>query len=283
MGFWDKFLKIDRRWLFLLVFIVVLIPLIKPLRLPTFITKPSQDLYNYIDNIEPHNKAVLLVSDFDPSTMPELLPMAEAIIRHCFAKHIKLIVYGGLVPQFVGMAVMAIQHVLPDFPDVKYGEDYVLLGYIPGGGVVILSIGEGIKETFKKDYYGHPLDSLPMMKDIHNYDDIALSIDLSGSGSPYWWVMFAYQKYGEKIGCGTTAVSAAQYYPLLQTGQFVGMLGGLKGAAEYEHLIKKAGIPTGRMVASMGMDAQSIIHLLIILLVILGNIGYFIVRRGGGR
>jgi len=31
MGFWDKFLKIDRRWLFLLVFIVVLIPLIKPL------------------------------------------------------------------------------------------------------------------------------------------------------------------------------------------------------------------------------------------------------------
>ena len=283
MGFWDKFLKIDRRWLFLLVFIVVLIPLIKPLGLPTFITKPSQDLYDYIDNIEPHNKAVLLVFDFDPSTMPELLPMAEAIIRHCLAKHIRIMVYGGLWPQGMGMAVMATQKVLPDFPDVKYGEDYALLGYIPGGGVVILSIGEGIKETFQKDYYGHPLDSLPMMKDINNYDDIALTIDLSGSGSPYAWVAFAYQKYGEKIGCGTTAVSAAQYYPLLQTGQFVGMLGGLKGAAEYEHLIKRAGIPTGRMVASMGMDAQSVIHLLIILLVILGNIGYFVIRRGGGR
>jgi len=283
MGFWDKFLKIDRRWLFLIVFVVVLIPLIKPLGLPTFITKPSQDLYNVVDNIEPHHKALLLSFDFDPSTMPELLPMAEAIIRHCLAKHIRIIIYGGLYPQGIGMAVMATQNVIKDFPDAKYGEDYVLLGYIPGVSIVILSIGEGIKETFNKDYYGTPLDSIPMMKDIHNYDDIALTIDLSGAAIPVAWVTYAYQKYGEKIGCGTTAVSAAQYYPYLQTKQFVGMLGGLKGAAEYEHLIKKAGIPAGRMVASMGMDAQSIVHLFIILLVLLGNIGYFIVRKGGAR
>jgi len=283
MGFWDKFLKIDRRWLFLLVFIVVLIPLIKPLRLPTFITKPSQDMYNAVDKIEPNHKALLLSFDFDPSTMPELLPMSEAIIRHCFSKHIKVIIYGGLYPQGMGMAVMAVQNVLPDFPDVKYGRDYILLGYIPGGAIVILSIGEGLKQTFKKDYYGHSLDSLPMMKNIDTYDDIALTVDLSGSAIPVAWVTYAYQKYGEKIGCGTTAVSAAQYYPYLQTKQFVGMLGGLKGAAEYEHLIKKAGINPGRMVASMGMDAQSIVHLLIILLVILGNIGYFVVRRGGGK
>ena len=283
MGFWDKFLKIDRRWIFLLVFVVVLIPLIKPLGLPTFITKPTKDLYNAIDNIEPHTKAVLLVFDFDPSTMPELLPMGKAIIRHCLARHIPILIYGGLWPQGMGMALMATQDALKDFPNAKYGEDYTVLGYIPGTSIVILSIGEGLKETFKKDYYGHPLDSLPMMKNINNYEDIALTVDLSGSSTPVAWVTFAYQKYGEKIGCGTTAVSAAQYYPFLQTGQFVGMLGGLKGAAEYEHLLKRAGIPTGRMVASMGMDAQSVIHLLIILLVILGNIGYFVIRRGGAR
>lgn len=276
---WEKLLKLDRRWIFLLVSLSVLVPLLRPLGLPMMITEPVYNLYTYIDTLKPKDKAVMLVTDFDPSTMPELLPMAEAIMRHCFAKKIPLILYGGMYPTYVGMAKMALSNVLPDFPDIKYGEDYVFLGYIPGTSLLILSMGESIPKTFGNDYYGNKLDTLPLMQRVKNYENVAIVVDLSGAGTPVLWIIYGYQRYGVRIGCGTTAVSAAQYYPYLHTGQFVGMLGGLKGAAEYETLIERAGIPCGRKSASIGMDAQSIVHLMLIFLIILGNVGFLIVRR----
>jgi len=39
------------------------------------------------------------------------------------------------------------------------------------------------------------------------------------------------------VAVGVTAVMAADLYPYLQSGQLVGMLAGLKGAAEYEKLV----------------------------------------------
>jgi hypothetical protein len=66
---------------------------------------------------------------------------------------------------------------------------------------------------------------------------------------------------------------ASDAYPFLSTGQLVGLLGGLSGAAEYEKLIDTPGD------ATIGMDAQSIVHILIIVLIVLGNIAYFATRR----
>ena len=74
------------------------------------------------------------------------------------------------------------------------------------------------------------------------------------------------------MGCGTTAVSAPKYYAFVSAGQFVGLLGGMKGAAEYEQLIKQPAK------AVTGMSAQSLVHLLIIFLVIIGNVGFFLGR-----
>ena len=139
-------------------------------------------------------------------------------------------------------------------------------------------MGEEIRKSFPTDAYGVPLDSLPMMKYVHNYNDIPFVIDLSGSSAPMSWVMYAGARYGQRVGVGTTAVSAAQYYPFLSTGQFVGMLGGLKGAAEYERLIVKKGYTKAREVATIGMDAQSIAHLVILFLIIIGNIAFFASR-----
>jgi len=64
-------------------------------------------------------------------------------------------------------------------------------------------------------------------------------------------------------------------YPYLQAGQIEGIIGGLKGAAEYEKLVEH---PGGGIV---GMTAQSVGHIAIIIFIILGNIGYFAIRRKG--
>jgi hypothetical protein len=280
VGFWAKFLKLDRRWVFLMMGLAVLIPLVTRISMPTGITPPVQDLYEAVDAIEPGAKPLMLAFDFAPDTEPELMPMATAILRHCFSKGTKVIIYGGLYPQGAGMAQLALEEVTAEY-DVASGIDYVFLGYIPGAGAVILSMGEDIKSTFERDYYGVRLDSLPMLDDVRNYDDIPLMVDISGSSVPILWVLYAGARYGQEVGVGTTAVSAAQYYPFLQTGQFVGMLGGLKGAAEYEKLNEDSGVRQERKRASIGMGSQSIAHILMIALIILGNIGYFITQRRG--
>jgi len=61
----------------------------------------------------------------------------------------------------------------------------------------------------------------------------------------------------------------------LRSGQINGLIGGLRGAAEYETLIDQK----GRAIA--GMDAQSATHLAIIVLVIICNIFYFLLRKQG--
>jgi hypothetical protein len=72
-------------------------------------------------------------------------------------------------------------------------------------------------------------------------------------------------------------VIAPGLYPLLRSGQINGLIGGLRGAAEYEVLIGQK----GRAVA--GMDAQSATHFAIIGLVLLCNLFYFSIRKSKGR
>ena len=90
---------------------------------------------------------------------------------------------------------------------------------------------------------------------------------------PAYWIDYAVSRYHKKVSAAVTAVMATSFYPFLASGQITGLLGGLKGAAEYEILIQKPGM------VQRGMDAQSVSHLVIILLVILGNAGYFLRRR----
>ncbi|MEK6662037.1 MAG: hypothetical protein AABY63_09180, partial [candidate division NC10 bacterium] len=75
-------------------------------------------------------------------------------------------------------------------------------------------------------------------------------------------------KYGFELGGGVTAVIAPGLYPFLDTGQINGLIGGLRGAAEYEILIEMKGK------GMAGMDAQSATHFIIIGLILLCNLFY---------
>ena len=92
--------------------------------------------------------------------------------------------------------------------------------------------------------------------------DVNYAVSL-GAGNPgvEAWYVFGKDKYKFELGGGCTGVMAPGLYPLLRSGQINGLIGGLRGAAEYESLIGQK----GRAVA--GMDAQSATHLAIIVLV----------------
>ncbi len=282
MRFWHFINTLDRRWVFLLVALAVLIPFLVPMGLPIKPTPPVEQVFNEVDKLTPDGGPLLIGSDYDPSTMPELQPMLKAILRHCFSKNIPVIIV-SMYPQGIGMAKKGLSDVLEEYPDKKAGVDYVIMGYVPGLSAVMLKMGEDIKGTFPEDAEGRSTADMPILENVNTYADIPYFVDLSGSSVTASWIMYANARYGQRMGVGTTAVSAAEYYTFLQTGQLIGMLGGLKGAAEYERLLKEGGYSDARMEATIGMDAQSMVHILIILLIILGNIAYFAERKSSNR
>ena len=261
--------SIDRRYIFILIALTVIIPLLRPIGMPIFVTDEVKSVFDYIEEIPP-GSAILVAMDYDPAALAELYPMTLAILRHAYSRDIRVIGM-TLWPSGRVLGNIAMREAADGI--AKAGEDYVYLGFITGGATVLMRMGEDISAVYPKDYSGTPLAEIPAMKGIKNYKDIALVVDLAAGATPESWIVYAGTKYNQTIAVGCTAVSAAGYYPFLNSKQIIGLIGGMKGAAEYEKLIDRSGTATA------GMDSQSIAHIVIILLVVIANISYFATRR----
>ena len=79
-----KMAKVDRRWIFLTIGLVVLIPLLYPLALPIRPGKDSQQVYDFVEALEDSSK-VLLSCEYGPSTKPEIHPMVTSLLHHLFS------------------------------------------------------------------------------------------------------------------------------------------------------------------------------------------------------
>ncbi len=275
MSLVEKIRNIDRRIIFTIIALAIIVPLLIPVGFPIKVSPSVRNLYDELESLHSGSK-VLISFDFGASTYPEIYPMSMAILRHLFKRGVKPIIM-GLWPEGVPFAERALAVTTEEAGKV-YGEDYVNLGFKAGGIVVMQALGRSIEEAFPEDAYGTPIGDIPLMKDVRNYDDITMVIDLSAGdpGIPAW-VMIAQGRFGKKVGGGCTAVSAPQYFAYLQAGQLVGLMGGMKGAAEYETLIKKKDLGTA------GMDAQSVAHVVIVIFIIIGNITFFVERARRGK
>ena len=277
--------NIDRRIIYLILLIVVVLPLIFPSVEKVRVMPPVEKLYYAIDTIPPE-KAVIVDFDYEPQTAPELDPMGFAILRHVFKRRIKLLVL-SLYVQPLGLAQNALTQVIEEFnsaaktnaDSIIYGRDYVFLGWVPPPIIPILGMGESITSVYTVDYYGNQTDTLPLMEEITNYNDVGLLVSLSGSDIPKYWIAYAQSRFGLPVGAGITAVSASEFYPYLQTGQFSGMLVGMKGGAEYEEMVERTLKIKSRRKASEALLSLTYAHIVMILFIVIGNIGYFAKRR----
>ncbi|MFO7639524.1 MAG: hypothetical protein R6X14_09595 [bacterium] len=271
--------SIDRRVVFAFVAAVVIVPFFLPLNILGRVSPEAQRLFDAVERIRPNDKPLMISVDFDPQSMPELYPMLEATLRHAFAREVRVVVIALWVTG-VGLGELALNTVAPEY-DRTYGEDYAFLGWKPGFSAVVLGMGRSIPETYPTDHYDTPVDDLPLMHRVRNYDDIPLVISLSAGdpGALTLWIPYVQSRFGQELGTGMTAVSAADAYPFLQSGQLVGLLGGMKGAAEYEFLMRERGYTDAATPAIQAMDSQSMAHLAIILLIVLGNLSFVLTRR----
>lgn len=277
----DRLLHIDRRYIYLFVMLAAVIPFLFKVELEVAVTPEVESIYNFIEALEP-GTPILLAADYDPQTQAENGPQAEALLRHMFKKDLKVIIM-TLSQDGAALAELLSNSIAGEYNKVR-GKDYVYLGYKPYFGIIILSIGQDFRISYPADFYDTPLDDIPMMKDIRNYSDLACVIQIGGGNVTHAWLTNARERYEVPLAIAVTAVSGPQYYATLQSGQIFGLIGGLKGAAEYETKLldeyKRLGV-TPR--AIQGMNVQNFVHVLIILLTIVGNAAFFMQKRQGGH
>lgn len=238
---------------------------------------PSADtiqMYEFINSL-PEGTPIILSFDHEASSLPEISPLALSLLRHIFSRNLRPIGV-ALLAEGTGVGYGLMSQVAAEY-DKTYGEDFAYLGFRPQYIAAILSMGESIPETFPKDYLGNDYSDLEILDSIRTYDDVAAVISIADGSFTTHWIEYGHGRYDVRVVAFVAAAMMTTYDPYLDSEQLYAMVGGLKGAAEYEKLIGIGGS------GSRGMLAQTVSHLYIILLIVIGNVMYFRGRRREGN
>lgn len=266
--------NLDRRYIFLLLFAGLVISLIFPRKLHIAIEPSVQKAYDTLDALKPGDK-VLMAFDYGPSTMPEIHPAALAMMRQLFAKHVKIVMFTiwNEGPPMIADAINTICVPLGE----KNNVDYVNLGFKWAGltgSSVIEGLGSDLQAVFPVTNEGIPYAQVPLLKGVKNLKDFKVLISLS-AGTPGIdeYIQYANARYHTTIVAAVSKVTAPKEFPFLESGQIKGLCSGIVGSAEYEELVNHPGF------GLTGLYAQSVAHVMIVVLILLGNVIYFLERR----
>ena len=235
---------LDRRWIFLAMALCVGVPiLVIGLTGYTFPETPTPSAKAFFNEVDIAGEAkgrrgnVLVALDFDPASAGELNPMAISLVHQCAQKGHRMY-FITLWPAGPPMINDAINKVIKrHYPDLVYGEDYVNLGFKAGNEQVIKVMGIDLTTEYRTDVEGTALSKIPMMSGITTLEDFDLIAEISaGYPGSKEWVLYAATQYNIPFVSGMTGVQAPQLYPYFPD-QLQGLLGAIKGAAEYEFLV----------------------------------------------
>ena len=274
LEFLSRFYTLNPRWLYLAVTVVLVIPLLVSIPMPTNVaSRGPRGLYETIGAC-PSNKVVLIDSSWDLGSKPECMALLACVTDDLCRRKIKFVVLSTSMyaPTFVTEVVQ---------PIVKqagyvYGRDWVNLGFIqpPGGnmGVLIDALCRDVHRTRSTDINGTPVADLPLMRTVRNAADIHLVYAINYC-PPLEWMSFGKAQYGLPVAFGSAAMMAPYYYVYLDSNQLCGLLTGNRGAYEYESLTGRRGL------GSKVMMSFAFGHCFIIVAALLGNVGYVAYAR----
>jgi len=274
MSLLDKLQDIDRRYIYLLTWLFVLFPLLNPLGLPVPIGRESQVWKEYLENI-PNDSVIFFSMDYGVSGMPELFPMTVSTMHYlwsnCKANNWKIVVVAFWVQGPLVFDTVLDQLNPESTYGVEYGVDWIELGWIPGSETGMAALATDIWGQAPRDFIeNQPLTAYPIMENIRTAEDVDLiiSIETGTPGLPEWLRQWE-TPFGVPIIVGCIGVSVPGMAPYLASGQLSALMPGLTSSGEFEILINRPGL------AVAGLDAVSMSHLLVVLLVLIGNIAYF--------
>ncbi len=196
------------------------------------LTPPSQGiLMQSVDQI-PTNSPVAVAFDYEAGLSGEVEAAAAALLDHLLQNSPRLTLVstlptGPVLAERFMQSVMAHHH-------YQSGQQYLILGYIPGGAAGILAFASNPRSVGSSALW-----QSPVLADVTNLSDYAALIILTDSPDVgRMWIEQAKPYLGNKP---LILVISAQAEPLIQpyydAGQIQGIVTGLAGGKAYEQAL----------------------------------------------
>jgi hypothetical protein len=269
--------NIDSRWIYALLLLFVIVPLLAPdLPLPTVPSAQSVQFYDTVEHVAATtpNKLVVVSSLWEGGSRGEQQWQARAIFTHLMLLHLHFATM-TFDTQNATLTHQLVESLAPKYGYV-YGRDWVDWGYKPYQSMVSVLQGltTDIPGTIDKDANGTPVGSIAVMRGVKSIDDVGLIVIITPANDLPYWIGLVQGVDHTPMVYAPTAVMAPDSFPYLDSGQLSGLMIGIKGAGDYEYLLETRGHTNAKSFGTRAMSALSLIYLLLIILVVIGNIGY---------
>lgn len=277
MSILEKLLNLDQRIIFALMFIALAFPILNPVVLPMAIQGYSQQAFDFSDGI-PEGSIVIFEGGLGAATYPQGGPGMVVQIYHMLTKGVKIVFFSMGAEQnvFTMTAIETALNKLPAGTPAENGVDWVHLGYIAGGESGVAALVNDIRSTIQKDYFDTPIDDIPLLEGFNDASGFAAVLWWGGSeGSMPYGIRQISVPFEIPITGMATTNEVPNFSPYISAGQLQGIFGGVRGSAEYEFLLNLPGPALGQAMAT------NFGGLLWMILVIIGNVIYFIHRSRG--
>jgi hypothetical protein len=276
MSIWEKLMSIPREVIMALVFIAILIPALNPLGLPLLVGSMSEAWYDTVDSL-PAGSIVLFDIGYGSGGYPSLGPGNIAAFHQLFEKDLRIVVMATALEGGM-MYPLIMEGVKPESNyGAVYGEDYVFLGYIAGDQTAMAGVLGDLHALASTDYQGTSLSSLSLMDEVSGAEDFDLVAYMTtAGGTAEGWVYQAYSQYNRPVVGGMLSMMTTSMKPYYDSGQMLGLMDGIKGAADLEFL---TGHPGDAIVSS---DILSFTQTLVLIFILIGNVAFWM-QKGGGQ
>lgn len=262
----------DKRWIYVILFILVLIPLVRPVGMPIAVGKRTKEYYEIVNSLK-EGDIVLDSWDMEYSGFMELKPGVLASHRMLIEKGVKLcITLNHPEALAIPSEVFGPLESLMDEHDYTYGDDYIILGYVFPNEAAVASMATDFHGAISVDWKGDSIEGT-FLDEIKDGGDFVMITSYTTGIANAFVVRHFGQTYGTPIVRNSIGVMISAQTANLDADLIQALLGSSKGGAELEYLI---GAPGPGL---KSMDAFTFGHYMLIIFIIIGNIGHYGLSR----
>lgn len=262
---WSRLQEIRVEYIWGIFLVLMVIPIAIPLGSKFKINESTLEVYEYIEDL-PDGSIIISGGAGNYAFMYETSASFISFLTQIKDNNMKLIIFplhaDSLMFEPWAISVSGFDK------ENEYGENWVVLNFIPGGAAITLpAFCADIRNFVATDLYGTPIDDLPIFENVNSAEDFDLWVDC---GANSMWSLVRYVSPREVPIIGFVH---SDYYPMFQAfkaaGQVSGLTNGIRGGAEYELLVGK----TAWNLGTITMDAYQSLSLFVVALVLLMNVG----------
>jgi hypothetical protein len=276
-GIYKKMATYDKRWVYVVLFITTLGPLISPIGMPIGISAMTKNYYAELDTLQ-EGDIVFDTWNMEFSGYMELKPGVLATHKMFIEKGVKLCIAFG---HYEGVALPTeifkqLRTWLDDY-DYTEGEDYIIIGYVFPNEAAVAALAQDFHANVRVDWKGQSIEGT-FLDEIQNAGDFDMISDYTTGLATTFLIRHMVLEYDIPMVENSIGVSVPGHLANLDAGLLTALLASTRGGAELEFLI---GSPGPGLKA---MDAFTLGHYSLIIFIIIGNIGHYgWTRRSGAR